>query len=66
MADRKLAREVLEGLETMPSTSGKPTRGRVTVVRVPDAVNVRRIRVALHLTQDEFAPALCPSADDRS
>jgi putative transcriptional regulator len=56
MADRKLAREVLEGLEDYAKhVSGKPTRGRITVVRVPDAVNVRRIRVALRLTQDEFA-----------
>jgi DNA-binding transcriptional regulator YiaG len=56
MTDRKIAHEVLDSLQDYAKhVAGKPHRGRVTVVRVPDAVDVKRIRAALHLTQDEFA-----------
>jgi putative transcriptional regulator len=53
---RNPAREALDGLKQFSQhIAGKPTKGRTTIVRVPDEVDVRALRARLGLSQDEFA-----------
>lgn len=53
---RNIAQEVLESLQDYSKhVSGKKSIGMLTVVGVPEEVDVRQIRMRLRLSQQEFA-----------
>lgn len=53
---RNIAQEVREGIESYAKLiAGKPTKGKITIVRIPAEVDVKEIRRSLKLSQDEFA-----------
>jgi putative transcriptional regulator len=53
---RNIAREALDGLKELSHhIAGKPTKGRITTVRIPTDIDVRALRSRLGLSQEEFA-----------
>ncbi len=53
---RNIAQEVLEGLQDYSRhISGKSSKGKLTLVHVPEEVDVKQIRRRLKLSQQEFA-----------
>lgn len=53
---RDIAAEILEGLEDAAAyLDGRPNGARVTVVNIPDPIDVRALRQSVGITQAEFS-----------
>lgn len=53
---RDIAAEILEGLENAAAyLDGRPHGAQVTVVNVPDPIDVRALRQSVGITQAEFS-----------
>lgn len=56
MTKRNIGDEIIAGMkEAIDHMRGKKTRAVVRKVEIPDAIDVKKIRVKLHLSRQQFA-----------